>query len=135
MPTPFMDVNFWTVLIAAITYMVIGGLWYSPFLFGKRWLSEAKARHYQIQNQAKSLAISFLSAVLLGYILGYFIAATHSHTPFYGAYIAFWSWLGFVFTTKILDVLYTGISWTFFAIEAGYLLVAYLVMGAILGSF
>ncbi|MDP1834827.1 MAG: DUF1761 domain-containing protein [Chlamydiales bacterium] len=135
MPTLFMDVNFWAVFTAAVVYMVIGGIWYSPFLFGKLWLAESKIKRDEMSGQGTALAASFLAAIVLGYVLGYFIAATHSGTFFYGAYIAFWAWLGFVATTKILDILYLGKSWKLVVIDGGYLLIAYLAMGAVLGGF
>ena len=132
--TVIMDVKFWAVFVSAVVYMIIGGLWYSPFLFGKLWLKEAKISRDQLTNQSYALAGSFATAIVMGYVLGYIIAATHSTTVFYGAYAAFWCWLGFIATSKILDVLYAGKSWRLFVIDAGYLLVATLAMGAVLGA-
>ncbi|GAB2489384.1 DUF1761 domain-containing protein [Arenimonas alkanexedens] len=31
------EVNIWAVLAAALSGFVLGGLWYSPLLFGKAW--------------------------------------------------------------------------------------------------
>jgi uncharacterized membrane protein YpjA len=31
-------VNLWAVLVAAIATMVVGFLWYSPFLFARPWM-------------------------------------------------------------------------------------------------
>jgi hypothetical protein len=32
------DVNYWTVLVAAVAVFVLGWLWYSPLLFLKPWM-------------------------------------------------------------------------------------------------
>jgi Protein of unknown function (DUF1761) len=32
-----MNVNLWSVLVAAIATMVVGFLWYSPMLFARPW--------------------------------------------------------------------------------------------------
>jgi hypothetical protein len=32
-----MDVNVWAVLAATASSFVLGGLWYSPLLFGRPW--------------------------------------------------------------------------------------------------
>ena len=44
------EFNIWAVLAAAASGFVLGGLWYSPALFGKAWqreigLSEAQPEH------------------------------------------------------------------------------------------
>lgn len=33
------DLNYWAVLVATFSAFVIGGLWYSPVLFDKKWMS------------------------------------------------------------------------------------------------
>lgn len=133
--TIFTDANHWAVFFAAIAYMIIGAVWYSPFLLGKRWMKEAGLTRDKMASYSNALAGSFVAAILMGYVLAYVIAISHSTTAYYGALIGFWSWLGFVATTKILDVLYSGKSWTLFAIESGYLLVSLIAMGAIIGSY
>ena len=32
--------NFWIVLLAAVSSFLVGGLWYSPMLFGRIWNAE-----------------------------------------------------------------------------------------------
>ena len=43
-------VNLWAVLVAAIATMVVGFLWYSPFLFARPWML---AMGYDPDNKAK----------------------------------------------------------------------------------
>ena len=31
-------INVWAVILAGISYLIIGALWYSPLLFGKLWI-------------------------------------------------------------------------------------------------
>ena len=31
------DINLWAALVAALSCFLLGGLWYSPILFGKAW--------------------------------------------------------------------------------------------------
>jgi Protein of unknown function (DUF1761) len=63
-----MCVNFWAVLGSAAATMVIGFLWYSPFLFAKPWMlamgydPDDKARIAEMQKKAGPMyAISFLA--------------------------------------------------------------------------
>lgn len=134
MITVLVDVSFWAVLAAAIAYMIIGGVWYSPFVFGRAWLRESKATKEDLAGQGRTLVGSFIAAMVMAYILGYFVAATHSTTIYYGIQTGFFCWLGFVAPTQVLGVFYSGHSWKLFAIESGYLLVACLAMGAIMGT-
>ena len=34
----FTKVNIWAVILAGISYLILGALWYSPLLFGKQWM-------------------------------------------------------------------------------------------------
>ena len=34
-------INVWAVLVAAVSAFVLGGLWYSPMLFGPKWNRDA----------------------------------------------------------------------------------------------
>ncbi len=34
------NLNLWAILVAAISTMVVGFLWYSPLLFAKAWMKE-----------------------------------------------------------------------------------------------
>ena len=33
-----MAINYWAVLVAAVAYMILGAIWYSPILFGSAWM-------------------------------------------------------------------------------------------------
>lgn len=70
------EFNIWAVLVAAVGSFVLGGLWYSPVLFGKAWQKEtgltdeqlAKANMPVIFGLAFVLcfAASFVFAMFLG---------------------------------------------------------------------
>ena len=34
------NINFWAVLLAAVTKVLMGSFWYSPFILGKSWMRE-----------------------------------------------------------------------------------------------
>ena len=36
------EVNYWVVVVATLSTMVVGGLWYTPKVFGDRWMRLAK---------------------------------------------------------------------------------------------
>ena len=79
----FMDVNLWSVLVAAVATMVLGFLWYSPLLFARPWMvamgydPDDKARIEEMQKSAgKSYAISFVASLVSAFVLGKVIDIT-----------------------------------------------------------
>ena len=47
----FPAINYLAVLVAAIVIFVLGGLWYSPLLFAKRWTALQNRTEEQIRAQ------------------------------------------------------------------------------------
>jgi hypothetical protein len=137
-----MSVNLWAVLGAAAATMVIGFLWYSPFLFAKPWMlamgydPEDKARIAQMQKTAgPKYGISFLASVLSAFVLGKIIFHLAISSALYGMKVGFAVWLGFVMTVQLTDKLFDDRPLNLFLINTGYQLVCYRAMGAILGEW
>jgi hypothetical protein len=134
-----MGVNLLAVLVAAIAAMVVGFLWYSPFLFAKPWMvlmgydPNDKAGLEQMRKSAgKSYGISFLASLLSAFVLGKIIVITTVDSALYGMKIGFAIWLGFVATVQLTEVLFAKKPAKLFLINTGYQMVCYLAMGAIL---
>jgi Protein of unknown function (DUF1761) len=138
----FMHVNLWAVLGAGVATMVIGFLWYSPFLFGKPWMlamgydPEDKSKIAEMQKSAGPLyGISFVASLLSAFVLGKIIFGMTISTPAYGMKVGFAVWLGFVATVQLTDTLFGKRPLKLFLINTGYQLVGYLAAGAILGRW
>lgn len=137
MALPNIDVNYLSVLIAAVAAMVIGFLWYGP-IFGKAWMkemkfSEADKKKAKQKGMGKYYFINFVGALVTAYVLAHFIGFL-ALSSFSDAFqLAFWTWLGFFAAATLLGgVLWEGKSWKLFLINAGYWLVNLIVMGWIL---
>ncbi|RJP44367.1 DUF1761 domain-containing protein [Candidatus Parcubacteria bacterium] len=135
------NVNFWTVVAAAVAGMIIGYAWYSQSLFGKAWLrAQGKSpEELEAEKQGKSmgkiLALNGLAQLLTAYVLGVFVNLLDVASVSAGIQLGFWIWLGFVGTVQFVAHLYTGKSKDMFLIDTGYQLVNLLVMGAILAGW
>ncbi len=134
-----MDVNLWSVLVAAIATMVLGFLWYSPMLFARPWMvamgydPDDKTKMQEMQKSAgKSYAISFVASLVSAFVLGKVIYVTTVSTALYGMKVGFAIWLGFVTTVQLTAKLFGNQSTRLYLINTGYQLVCYLAMGAIL---
>jgi hypothetical protein len=135
----FMGVNLWSVLVAGVSTMVVGFLWYSPLLFARPWMvamaydPDDKARMEAMQkNAGKSYAVSFIAALVSAFVLGKIIEITTVNNVLYGMKVGFAIWLGFVTTVQLTAKLFGNQSTRLYLINTGYQLACYLVMGAIL---
>ena len=132
-------VNLWAVLVAAIATMVVGFLWYSPFLFARPWMlamgydPDNKAKLDEMRKSAgKSYALSFVASLVAAFVLGKIIDVATVDSALYGMKIGFAVWLGFVTTVQLTAKLFGNQPTKLYLINPGYQLVCYLVKGAIL---
>ncbi len=135
----FSNVNLLSVLAAGIATMILGFVWYSPALFAKPWMREMgydlndKAKLKEMQKSAgPTYGIAFLAGLVSAFMLGKILSITPIDTALYGMKLGFGVWLGFVATVQLTGALFMKSSMKLFAINTGYQLVCYLVMGAIL---
>ena len=65
--------NLWIVLLAAVSSFVVGGLWYSPLLFGKTWNAEnggPAGTGHPAKVFGVSFAFSLLAAACFAVLVG-----------------------------------------------------------------
>ena len=69
------EINVWAVLAAGVSSMVLGGLWYSPLLFGKAWSAASGVTEAQQKsaNMAKVMGSAFLLAVIGAAVFAMFL--------------------------------------------------------------
>jgi uncharacterized SAM-binding protein YcdF (DUF218 family) len=136
----WMGINLWAVLVSALATMVVGFLWYSPLLFAKPWMvlmgvdPNDKAKLAELQKSAgPSYILSLLASVASAVVLGKIIVLATVNTAAYGMKVGFAVWLGFVTTVQLTNALFSKQPVKLYAINTGYQLACYVVMGAILG--
>jgi len=135
------NINYLAVLVAGISNMVIGGLWYGP-LFMKPWSKEMGFDKRSPDEIARMKAGSktaypqaFVGALLTAVVLAHVMQAFGADSIAGGLTGAFWSWLGFIVPVKYGDKLWGGKSFKLFFIEVFYYLVSLSVMSIILVSW
>lgn len=124
-------INYFAVFLAAAVYFLLGLLWYSPTLFGNsfkhgiEWMEGHKPSYWSYIGE---IIISFLIAQGLAI----FIAI--SDVGIYGGIVvALMIWITFVATTHFSAVLWSRKSFKHFCIHSGFMLIGFILMGAILG--
>lgn len=127
-------IQWFAVLAAAVASFVIGGLWYGP-LFGNTWMrasgmTEERAKE---ANMARIFGLSFVLQVIAAVVLAMFIGA-EADLSFAlmaaGSVGAFWvaPALGVIYLFEQRPLALWGVN-------AGYHVVSFLAMGAILGMW
>jgi len=135
----FSNVNLLSVLAAGIATMILGFVWYSPALFAKPWMREMgydpddKAKIQEMQKSAgPAYGASFVAGLLSAFTLALILHGLQAHDLHAGVMLGFHVWLGFVATVQLTGALFARQSMKLFAINTGYQLVCYLIMGIIL---
>ena len=92
------DINLVSVLVAALAGFVVGGLWYSPFLFANQWMLAANVTQEQVDgsNKGKVFGLTFVFLLIIAYCLAAFLAAPEV-TVATGALYGFLTGFGWMF--------------------------------------
>ncbi len=129
--------NYLVVLVAAIAYMILGALWYSPVLFGNPWMTGLAKTPEQIKQEFSPL--SYLWAFIFSFIAAYGIArmsywaAADSMTM--TVKIALLAGTTFVFATMGVNDVFESKSRAVSVINILYHVAGFLIMGVIIGAW
>ena len=126
-------VNWLAVLVSAVLTFVLGGLWYGP-LFGKVWMrasgmTEERARQ---GNPAKIFTLSFLLQLAAATSLAMFIGTEGTS---FGVFAGAMTGVFFVATAFGVVYLFEQRPLAHWAVNSGYHIVSFTMMGAILGAW
>jgi hypothetical protein len=120
-------------LIAALSAFILGGLWYSPVLFGKAWQREAGLSDERLKNSNTALVfgVSFIlcliAAVAFSMVIGTepsFFMALHSGIGVGLAWVATSLGVNYLFELKSLKL---------WLINAGYHTAQFTIYGLVFG--
>lgn len=132
-------VNFIAIIGAAVVSVIVGSLWYGP-VFGKQWVaemgwSEEEMKKGKEKSMNKAYTLTIIASLVSAFVLGQIIVQTGTLGALDGAMVGFWAWLGFGVPLFLSNVLWEGKSWKMFQINAGYQVITWVIMGAVLGAW
>lgn len=130
----FADINWLSVMVAAITSFLIGGIWYGP-LFGRSWMTEFGFTEEDLKKRSvpKTFGLSLLLAFVAALVLEMFIGKEAD--VIVGAIAGFFAGIGWVSTMLGILYLFEMKSLKAFLINAGYCTAALTLMGLVLGAW
>jgi hypothetical protein len=125
-----MTINFWAILVAAVSSFMLGGLWYSPALFGNAWNAE-NGGVPPPGHPAKVFGISFAFSLVAAWVFAWWLGPAPSlDTALKAGAMA---GLGLVATSFGINYQFAQRSFKLWLIDGGYHAVQFLIFGLILG--
>ena len=138
------EVNGWAVLLAALSSMVVGSLWYMPATFGTAWQKYTGVDIKKMRGDSNPAKMAwmygsvFVASLVTAYVLAH--VAFLAHNFFAGTFLsdtlqtAFWLWLGFTAARVYVHDTFEGRRKKLTLLTTGHELVTVLVMAWIIGA-
>ena len=79
------DVNYWAVLVATLSTMIVGSIWYTPKVFGNYWMRVAKVDDSGDRNAVVPILVTLIVSFISAWVLA--IATQVAWTAFGGNYL------------------------------------------------
>jgi len=135
MEDPAQSINYVAVGVSAASGFVLGGIWYSPFLFAPAWMRECGVPEEKLKsgNPAKIFGGAFVLSLIASYAFAMFIGP-RPELALAMAY-GFVTGLCLVATSFGISYLFERRSLKLWLINAGYFVAYFTLVGMILGLF
>lgn len=134
----FSGFNWGEVIVAALSAFLLGGLWFGP-LFGKRWQALNRLSGDASVNApvAKIYGLTFTLNVFLAMMMSFFveIAMMIGSGALTGALFGGFLAVIFVLPAFAINYLFSRKPLALFAIDIGYWILQFALMGAIMGAW
>lgn len=129
-------INYLAVLVSALASIVLGFIWYSPQVYGKRWMKLTGLTQEELRKESmmRIYIFSFVAVFVMAWMLARFIHYAQAFSLINGIKTGVWAWIGFVAPTTLINYLLAKKPFKLYLVDAGYYLAALMVMGAIIVS-
>ena len=127
-------INYWAVLVAAVSAFVVGGLWYSSLLCGRTWMRESGMTEEKaaMMNPAKVYGGAFILSLLAAWAFAMFLGKVSFQE---GVLYGFVAGLFWVATSFGINYLFEQRSMKLWLVNGGYHTLQFTIYGAILGAW
>jgi hypothetical protein len=132
------EINWLAVVLATVSAMVVGMIWYAKPVFGTIWMHLAGLSQ---ERMKKNVVWPMVSAVVGSLVTAYVLAhmAYVAHAFFQNSFLmdavttAFWLWLGISLTTLVIHNSFEQKPWRLTWLAAGNRFATIMIMGLIIG--
>jgi len=132
----FEDVNWLGVVVAALSTFIVGSAWYHDKTLGPRWMKAVglKRKDLENANMLRTFGLSLILSLLSAIVLSVFAVIIGVDNAFDGGLLGGVVGTFFVVTSTGSNYLFAQRSFDLFAIDASYMIVNFVGMGAIIGA-
>jgi len=132
----FSHINWLAVIAAAFSNFLLGGLWYSPYMFGKAWQAENRFSDEQVKNvnTARVFGTSFIWSLVMSVSMAFVLSGPASNA-LAGLKAGLLIGVGWMAMGIFIIGLFERRSTRYMLINAGYMVLSFLLMGSILGAW
>ncbi|CAH0123190.1 DUF1761 domain-containing protein [Microbacterium sp. Bi121] len=132
------EINYWAVLLAMLSSMVVGSLWYTTKLFGTRW---AKLANVDTDRPGASAVWPIITTVIVSFVTAWVLAGASAIAwHFYGRSFlwgtivtAILLWAGFTAARFITHDAFEGRPTALTTMNIAHELVTVVIMAVIIG--
>jgi hypothetical protein len=127
-------VNYLAVAVCAVASLILGFFWYAP-LFGRAWMKEVgiKSEDIKAADAVKGYIFSLITSFVQALVLAVFINMMGAVGLIPGIYAGAAVGIGFIALTLFGNDIFEQRSFKLSMINAGYRIVYFIIIGAILG--
>jgi hypothetical protein len=134
------EVNYLAVVLAMLSSMVVGSIWYARSVFGNIWIKLAKIDMKKNSGPIwRPILVTAIVSLITAYVLAH--VAFLSHKFFGNSFLqdslstAFWLWLGLTAARFVTHDAFESRPWKLTLLNISHELVTIMLMGLIIGLF
>ena len=131
-------VNYLAVVLAMVSSMVVGSIWYAQSVFGKMWIKLARIDMTKDKGRViKPIITTLIVSLITAYVLAH--VAYLSHRFFGNSFLqdsvttAFWLWLGFTAARFVTHDAFEGRPAKLTVLNCAHEFVTIILMGVVIG--
>ena len=136
MDLDFGDLNYLAILAGVIINMVLGALWYSPFLLAKPWMAATGVTKEYIEEHKseayRGYAVSVAASIVIVFVLAFLVQNTGIDEAVDGLVLGLMAGVGLVATTQAANYAFEGRPLRLYLINIGYSVVGFGIIGVLL---
>lgn len=132
------QINWFAVVLATISSMVVGSIWYAKPVFGKAWMKLVKLDDKKMgQGAGKAITMTVIASLVTAYVLAHvtYLSNSFFHNSFFQDAVstAFWMWLGFTAARILTHDAFERRPLRLTLLTVSHELATLLIMGMIIG--
>ena len=125
-------VNYLAVVVAAIVALVVGFVWYSPRVFGNRWMAYLGTTQAQLGNPGPTgMAVGVVASLINAWVIAVLGLNLGGKALTDGVLLGILVWLGFMATITAAQISFEKKPWGLWILNNGHNVIVQVIMSAI----